>query len=101
MNMKFLSVVKPSPAIYRGFSIWETFWEEKFTPVNMKVCVRLNVRKHREINNDDKYIILDVSYKLYCMDKREVTYSEPNGYMVIPVKWITASLNLNIKRSRN
>ena len=30
MNIKLLEVVTP-PSIYRGFSNWKTFWEEKFT----------------------------------------------------------------------
>ena len=38
MNMNLLSVVAP-PSIYRGCSTRKMFWEEIFTPVNMKVVV--------------------------------------------------------------
>ena len=53
--MKLLAVVIPT-FIYHGFSTWKTFWEGKFTigeftPLNMKSCGCLNIRKHREINN--------------------------------------------------
>ena len=43
--------------------------------MNMESCGRLNVRKHREIKNSDKYTALDISYKLDCMEKMEVTSS--------------------------
>ena len=50
MNIKLLEVVT-LPSVYHGCSTWETFWEEmfkldEFTPVNMKNCVHLNVKKH-------------------------------------------------------
>ena len=57
MNMKLLEVVTP-PSIYHGCSTRKTFWEEKFTgkenlflAVNMKNCVRRNVRKPKEIKS--------------------------------------------------
>ena len=59
MNMKFLAVVTPPPAFYHGCSTRKTFWEEKFTPVNMTSYVRRNVRKHREIKNGEQNIILE------------------------------------------
>ena len=68
MNMKLLAVVTP-PSIYHGLSTRKTLWEEKFTSeekftlgelsaVNMKNCVRQNVRKHREIKGSYKYVTL-------------------------------------------
>ena len=57
--MNLLVVVTP-PSRYHVCSTWRTFWEEKFTPVKMKHCGHQNIRKHREINNGEKYIILDV-----------------------------------------
>ena len=33
---KLLSVVEP-PYIYLVLSTWKTFWEEKFTPANMRI----------------------------------------------------------------
>ena len=74
MNMKFLAVVTPPPDIYHGLFTWKTFWEEKFTPVNMKICGRCNVRKHKEINNDDQYITLNIFSELYCLYKMESKY---------------------------
>ena len=67
MNMNIPSVVTPPP-IYHGCSTQKTFWEEHFTlsdftPVNMKCFVCRNVRKHREIKDSDKYIVLDVLLK--------------------------------------
>ena len=77
--MKLLSVVTP-PYIYHGCSTKKTFWEKKFTlgeftPVNMKNCVRHNVRKHREIKNGDKYITLDILLKFGSLDKMRITSS--------------------------
>ena len=64
MNTKLLSVVTP-PYIYHGCSTWNTFWEEKFTlgeftAANIKKCGHCNVRKHREIKGNDKYVTLDI-----------------------------------------
>ena len=61
--MKFLAVATPPPAMYPGCSTRKMFWEDKFTPENMKSCGRQNVRKHRDINNGGQYIILDISSK--------------------------------------
>ena len=69
MNMKFLAGIKP-PYIYHGCSTKKKFWEEKFAPVNMTSCGILNVRKHGEIKNGDKYIALDISLELDCLDKK-------------------------------
>ena len=76
MNMRFLEVVTPPPAIYHGCSTQETFLGEKFTPVNMTSCGRLNVRKHRDTNNGEIYVILDISFNLDCLDKREFASSK-------------------------
>ena len=73
MKMKFLEYVLPPPDIYHVCSTQKTIWEEKFTPVNITSSLRFNVRNHREINNDKQFIILDISSKLYCMKKRQVT----------------------------
>ena len=59
MNMNILSIVTP-PSIYHGCFIWKMFWEEnftlgEFTPMNMKNCGRLNVRKNRDIKDSDRY----------------------------------------------
>ena len=75
MNMKFLAIVPPPAAIYHGSSTKKTFWEDKFILVNVKSCGKRNVRKKREINNGEQYIILEISTKLDCMYKREVASS--------------------------
>ena len=36
--------------------------------MNMKNCGRLNVRKHREIKDSERYIILDISLKFGSLD---------------------------------
>ena len=83
MKMKFLAVAKPPPAIYHSCSTRKTFWEENFILVNMKSCVRHNVRKHKEINNSEQYIILYISSKLDILDKREITSLVSKKYMRI------------------
>ena len=87
--MKFLAVVTPPPAIFCDCSTRKAFLKEKFTPVNMKICERHNVGKHREIKNGVKYIILDISYNIDCMENREVTSSDSKDFMGIPGKSLT------------
>ena len=62
--MKFIEVVTPPPDIYHDFSIWKTLGEEKFTPENMTSYGTRNNRKHRDISNGEKYIILYIYSKL-------------------------------------
>ena len=42
---------------------------------------------------------MDISFKLDCLDKREVTYSESKDYMGRPGKGMTASLAIRNKMS--
>ena len=98
MNMKLLEFVTPQPYIYHGFSTRKTFWEDNFTPVNMKSCGRCNVRKHRDSNKGQKYIILYIYSNIYCMKKREVTSSESRDYTERPGKGLTTYLYLRNKR---
>ena len=84
--MKFLAFVTPTPDIYHGCSTWKTLWEEKFTLVNMTSCGGRNVRKNREIKNGKKYIILDISSNIYCLDKKKVTSSESKDRMGIQIR---------------
>ena len=93
-----IEIVKPPPDIYHGCSTRKKFWEEKFTPVNMTSCVRINVRRHREIKNGEKYIILDISYKIDCLYKMLVNSLKSKDYMGRPVKELTNSLDLSTKR---
>ena len=69
----------------------KTFWEEEFTlgdftPVNMKNSVRLNNRKHREINIDENYITLDILLKFGSQDKMKIIPPEPKDYSGISGK---------------
>ena len=98
MKMKLLAVVIP-PYIYCGYSTWKTFWEGnftlgKFSPVNMKICGCRNVRKHREIKNSEKYIIMDTSLQFVSLDKMEITSSEPKEYLGLSGKGLIVSLGL-------
>ena len=43
----------------------------------MNICVRRNVRNHREINVSDKYVTLNISLKFRSLDKIIITSSEP------------------------
>ena len=72
-------------------------WKEKFTPVNMKSYGRRNVRKQKEINNGEQYIILDISSKLDYLDKGEFTSSVSKDYMGRPGKGLTTSMTLRTK----
>ena len=66
--MNFLEFLTPT-SIYHGCYTQKKFWEDNFTPVNITSCVRQNVRKHREINNGEQKITLDISLKLDFMYK--------------------------------
>ena len=74
MNMKLLAVVIPLSS-YHSCSTQKTFWEEKFTPVNIKNCGCRNFRKHRDIKDDEKYINLDISLDFCSLDNIKITYS--------------------------
>ena len=63
----------------------------------MTSCGRPNVGKKRDINNGEKYIILDISPKPDFMDKSEVTSSELKYYTGIPGKGLTTFIDLSTK----
>ena len=67
----------------------------------MTSCGRCNVRKHRDINNGEKYIILEIYYKIGFLDKREVTSSESKDYMGRPGKALNTSMDLRNKIPNN
>ena len=113
--MKFLVVVTP-PSIYLGCSNRKTFWEEKFTgkkldffeSMNMKNCGQCNVRKHKEIEDSDKrvtlnmYEILNISEKFDDLDKMETTSSESKVKMEGSGNGLVTALALKTKsRSKN
>ena len=98
--MKFLAVVTPPPAIYHGCSIQKTFWENNFTPVNMKSCGGRNVRKHKKIKSGEQNIILEISSNIDCLVTIEFTSSESKYYMERPCKGVTTYLSLKMKISK-
>ena len=101
--MKLLAVVTP-PSIYHGCSARKTLWEEKFTgkenlflSVNMKICERRNVRKHKEIKGSDKYVTFDISSKFYSLYNMKMTSSESRGKFERSGKGLIASMGFKAK----
>ena len=74
MNMNILAVVTQQ-SIYHGCSTRKTFWGGNLTPANMKDCGRRNVMKHREINNGEKYITLEISLDFVSLENLKITSS--------------------------
>ena len=99
-RMKLPVIVTP-PSIYYGLSTRKSFWEDNFALVKMRSCWIHNVRKHKDINNGDQYISLDISYKLDYIDKRKVTSLVSRYYVGISGKGVTTSLTLRTTRSSN
>ena len=101
--MNFLVVVTP-PYIYHGCSTRKTFWEEKFIgkkdlfqSLNMKICGRRKVRKHKEIKGSDKIVTLDISAKFDSLNKMETTSSESKGKLGRSGKGLVTALAFNTK----
>ena len=108
--MKFLVVVAP-PSIYHGCSTRKTLWEENFTgkkqdlfvSVNMRNCGWHNVRKHKEINDSDERVtlnmndILKISEEFDNLDNMETTSSESKIKMEVSGKWLVTTLVLKTK----
>ena len=101
--MKLLVVVTP-PSIYHGCSTRKTLWEEKFTgkkdlfqSVNMKICGRLKVRKHKEIKGSDKVVTLNVSAKIDSLNKMKTTSSESKVKLGRSGKGLITALDLKTK----
>ena len=67
----------------------------------MKSYGRRNVRRHREIKNGEQYIILEISYDIYCMDKREETPSKSRYYMARTGKGMTTYMDFREKSPNN
>ena len=60
--------------------------------MNMKNCGCHNVRKHREINNVDKYTTLEILFDFGSLDKMKITSSEPKDHLGISGKRLITSL---------
>ena len=59
-----------------------TFWEEIFTgkeylflAVNRKCFGLRNVSKQKKIKGSEKYVTLEISSKVDCLEKMKITYS--------------------------
>ena len=107
MKMKLLAVLT-LPYIYHVCSTRKTFWEEKFTgeknftpgqftAVSMKKCGFRNVRKHKNIKDSDKYIILDILLNFGSLDKMRITSSNQKYNLGISGKGLITSLGLKSK----
>ena len=101
--MKFLVVVTP-PSIYYGWSTRKTFWEKKFTGkedlflfVNMKICGRCKVSKHKEIKGSDKSITLDISSEFDSLNKIKDTSSESKVKLEKSGKGLITALDFKTK----
>ena len=72
-------------------------------PVNMKICDRHNVMKHREIKESDEYITLEILLNFGILDNMRITSSEPKDYLGRPGKVLITSLGLetNVKSNRD
>ena len=61
-----------------------------------------NVSKHREIKNNEQYVVLNISLKFGHLEKTKITYSDPKDYLVRSGKGLTTFLSLKyIRRSKN
>ena len=101
MKMNLLSVVTP-PSIYHSCSTRKNLWEGRFTlgeftVLNMRNCGCKNVRKHRYIKVNDKYVTLDISLKFDGMDKMKITSSESKDNLGRSGNWLITSLGIKAK----
>ena len=65
--------------------------------MNMKICGRHNVSKHREIKGSDNYVTLDISLKFGSPDNMIITSSEPKYNLGRSVKGFITYLGLKYK----
>ena len=65
--------------------------------MNMKVCGRSNVRKHRDIKGSENYVTLDISLKFGSLDKMQITSSEPKDNLGRSGKGLITSVGLKAK----
>ena len=66
--------------------------------MNVKNCVRRNVRKHRDINCSDEYVTLEISLKFDNLDKMRVTSLESKVKLGRSGKELITSLSLKAKQ---
>ena len=65
--------------------------------MNMKICGRRKVRKHKEIKGSDKIVTMNVSAKFDSLNKKETTSSESKVNLERSGKGLVPDLDLNIK----
>ena len=63
----------------------------------MKNCGRRKVRKHKEIEGSDKYVILEISSKFDILNKMKTTSSESKGKLEISGKRSVNALDFKTK----
>ena len=71
-----------------------TWWFHSYEHENYG---RLNVRKHREIKDSDKYVILDISLKFESLEKMRITSSDSKDNLLISRKGLITSLGIRSK----
>ena len=98
MNMNLLSVVTPL-SIYIGWSTQKTLWEIQFAPVNMKICCRRNVSKHRNIKDCYKYITLEISLEFGILDMMRIIIWGYQQRDLLPI-WVSIPLEGQRKRKK-
>ena len=81
MNMNLLAFVTQL-SIYHGWYTRKNFCGGKFTldeltPLNIKVCVCRNIRKHRVIHGSYNYITLDIEVRFGSLEKMRITSLYP------------------------
>ena len=65
--------------------------------MNMKICGRHYVRKHRVIKGSDKYVTLDISLKFDSLDKMRITSSESKYNLERSGKGLITSMGFKAK----
>ena len=63
----------------------------------MKICVRPNVRKHREIKGSENYVTLDILFKFDSLENMRITSSESKGVLGRSVKGLITSMGFKAK----
>ena len=65
--------------------------------MNIKICGRRKVNKHKDIKGSDKYVTLEISSKFDSMDNMKTTSSESKGKLEISGKGLVTSLGFKTK----
>ena len=99
--MNIPSVVTP-PYIYHWWSTHKTFWEVKSTPVNMKICVRRNVSKHRIMRSTSPWtsiwiLIVWTRLKSHLQNRKNIWEDQERDWWP---HWVSRPLEGQRKRKR-